>query len=304
VGDRLREAPAAVPDLSRAVLRTLAYADVFDYPLTPSEVLRYLIARPASSDDVGRALADPLVAGRVASLDGFVHLAGRADIVALRRRRARVAAAVWPRARRYGRWLSRLPFVRMVAVTGALAVDNVEGRPDIDFLIVTETGRLWSARAQTIVVVRLVAPFGDVICPNYLLSDTALTLEDRDLFTAHELAQMVPLSGLDVYDRLRAENGWTRAYLPNASGPPASPPAATTSRGGALQAAAERVGRSSAGERFEQWEMRRKIRKLSDASRGALEVRFTADVCKGHVSGHAGRILALFEERLGALDLR
>ena len=38
--------PAA---LERALLRTLLYSDLFDYPLTPAEAAHYLIGQPGTA---------------------------------------------------------------------------------------------------------------------------------------------------------------------------------------------------------------------------------------------------------------
>jgi predicted nucleotidyltransferase len=54
-----------------------------------------------------------------------------------------------------------LPFVRMVAVTGALAKDNVGQRVDIDLLIVAAPGRIWVCRRFLILAVRVARLLGD-----------------------------------------------------------------------------------------------------------------------------------------------
>ena len=54
------------------------------------------------------------------------------------------------------------------------------------------------------------------LCPNYFLAESALRLSTQNLYTAHELTQMVPLFGLPVYQAMRRLNTWTDRFLPNA----------------------------------------------------------------------------------------
>ena len=201
-------------------MQAVAYADVFDYPLTAGELHRYLIGVAASESSVGEALkSDRLVPALLTNTAGFYTLAGREAAVETRTARGAVSDYYWSHGLRYGRIIGTLPFVRMVAVTGALAVDNVADG-DIDYLIVTEPGRLWVCRAIVIGLVKVAAARGITLCPNYFLSERALVLEERSLFTAHEVTQMVPITGLDTYQRLRELNRWTDTFLPNAAGPP------------------------------------------------------------------------------------
>src|SRR6185503_10573665 len=176
-----------------AVLAAIVYADLFDYPLTLGELTRYQIGSRLSTGQIAGMLAtDPRLDGNLAHEKGYYSLAGRRSLARTRLERERRSAKLWPRAAVYSRWISRLPYVRMVAVTGALAVNNVGTLPDIDLLVVARAGRVWLCRRALIMCVRVARLFGDDLCPNYIISDQSLDLDQRDFFTAHELAQMVP----------------------------------------------------------------------------------------------------------------
>jgi hypothetical protein len=238
----------------------------------------------------------------VSRVQCFYTLEGREAIVEVRLRRAKVAAAMWPRARRYGLTIANLPFVRMVAVTGALAMDNVESGDDYDYLIVTRPARLWLCRAIIIgLVVKPAARHGDEVCPNYLLSERALVLEERNLFTAHELAQMVPISGWSVYRRLRDLNPWVEEFLPNASDSLIQARVAPVARRSA-RSVTEAILRTPLGAGLERWERARKVRKLSRQDVDLQESAFSADWCKGHIDNHGQRILLGYTKRLEEIE--
>jgi hypothetical protein len=295
------------PDtLETAIIHTLAYADVFDYPLTVAEVHRYLVGMPASLDTVQNLLNDKSTDMHLSYRRGYYTLPEREFTIETRRRRAEVAAQMWPLAVRYGLDIARLPFVRMVAVTGSLTVDNVDTGDDIDYLVITEPDRLWLCRAVIIqFVVKAAEQRGHTLCPNYFLTEQALVLPQQNLFTAHEIAQMVPIAGLDIYNRLRQLNDWVFKFLPNARGQPRRVHIGESPRRTA-SLLAEAILRTPAAALLENWEMNRKIRKLSQQAQSnqQREITFCAEWCKGHFESHGKFIMEAFSTRLGAIEAK
>lgn len=293
-----------ITEIRQAILKTLVYADLFDFPLSSEEIFRYLTV-PAAPDVIRRMLDDGAVAGAFYRSNGLFTLPGRADLIPLRERREGAAHKKWAVARRYARWIARIPFVRMVAVTGTLAVENVDETDDVDLFVVTAAGRLWLCRALVILVVRAAALAGHEICPNYFLSERALSLKDRNFFHAREVAQMVPLYGAETYWRLRETNDWVEGYLPHARGTPNGMAIMQLGRfERAARRAAERLLGGRLGELLETWERERKIRKFSRRAQAeGGSVTFTPDCCKGHFDHHDAIIMHLFENRLAQYGL-
>ena len=286
--------------LSNAVLQTAAYADVFDYPLTSGEIHRYLIGIHAPREVVDQFLREVMLLSKV---ENYYSLPSREKLVDTRRRRELISAQLWPLAIDYGQVIARLPFVRMVAVTGALAVNNAELGDDIDFLIVTEPGRLWFCRGLVLLIRHLAALQGVTLCPNYLISLRTLKFIDRTLYTAHEITQMVPLAGLDVYDQIRKQNAWVGRFLPNAKSAPVTPFISSQRISGTPgRPALEAVLRTKPFSIIERWEMSRKIRKLRREQAASPESDFSADWCKGHAHRHQARTQAALDERLDRLQ--
>lgn len=289
--------------LSRAVLQTVAYADIFDYPLTTLEIHRYLTGVRASVEEVQRILEE----GRdVVRVGIYFTLAGREEIVSTRILREALSRKLLPRAIQYGRILGRLPYVRMVALTGSLAVLNVSRHIDFDYMLVTAPGRLWTARAFALAFNRLTRLQGYTLCPNLLISERALEWPRHDLYSARELCQMIPIDGFDVYSRLMDANPWVHSFLPNAvmdsagsfSLPQKQASPRRHSDASALQIFFEFPLRRKIGDRWEAWEMNRKIARFCRQEGFGDETVFTAEICQGNFDHHGNWTQEAFRQRL------
>ena len=293
--------------LDSAILRTVLYADVFDFALTVSELHRFLMHyRAVPLAEVERALdLSPELQTVLARSGDLVALKTREALFGVRREREAMAARLWPLAQRYAAALAALPFVRMVALTGALAMRNpVSTDDDLDYLIVTRPGRVWLARLASVMLVRAVRLTGTEICPNFVLAEDALAQTRRDVYIAHEVVQAVPFFGGALYERLRAENGWTDSHLPNAIGSPHPGEVRESGWAGApVKRLLEWALGGRLGDRIEAWEKARKVRRFEAMRQAESAARVDDSQVKGHFNDHGGNVLAQYQRRLTAYGL-
>jgi hypothetical protein len=187
----------------------------------------------------------------------------------------------------------------MVTLTGSLAMLNLSRDADMDYMLVTQPGRLWLARAFAVTFGRVMRIFGDRICVNLLVSESALEWHPRDLYSAREMCQMIPLNGLDVYSRLRAANAWTKSFLPNADSAPLL--TQKEARSSAFQKWLEIPLRGKLGDALERWAMRLQLKKIIATYGTGGEANFSADLCQGNFHDHRRGTENSFNERLALL---
>jgi hypothetical protein len=194
------------------LLSVVLYFDVFNWPLTRPELVRFVApSEPEAIDRVcERLIADGTLGGR----GPFVHLPGKHANIERRQRSAQRAEQVWPAARRAAAVLARMPFVRGVLITGGLSKGAADEDSDVDFLLVVEPGRVWITKSLLQVFRRSLPPrIRECFCTNYLIAADRLLLDDRTMYTAVELLTAVPMYGRACAELVEA-NAWARSYIP------------------------------------------------------------------------------------------
>jgi len=200
-------------------IATAAYADVFDYPLTDSELIYWHIG-------TGVHFVTGLQEIREKNRTFYV-LPGKEKIVRQRLIREQYAKEKWNIVQRRVAWFCRIPTIACIGVTGALAMHNTKKGDDIDIIVITAPGTLWVTRLLVIIVADILRVrrkpgekiVQDTLCFNMFMSRDMLTVpeNEQDLFSAHEVLQMVPVfERHGTYNRFLRANSWVKKFLPNA----------------------------------------------------------------------------------------
>lgn len=208
--------PLNLPLLSQSILQTLAYYDIFNYPLKAGEVFRFLNLTNVSEADIEKELGALEAQGIIFQFNKFFSLQNTVENVTRRIAGNAEAEKYITLATRKARLIMRFPFVRSVMASGSLSKGYMDDKSDIDFFIVTKSGNLWIARTLLVLYKRLfLFNSHKHFCVNYFVDEDHLEIEEKNLFTATELATVLPLCGAGPYQKLHQANGWLKDFFPN-----------------------------------------------------------------------------------------
>lgn len=130
------------------------------------------------------------------------------------------------KAQSYIDFISLFPQLRLIGLSGSVAMLSASQSDDLDLFIVSAQNRLWTARFISNTAAWF---FGlkrsrdkkqakDKVCLNLFFSESHLTIakDRRTEYMAHEVLQMMPI--LDVnhtYRTFLTKNDWIHAFFPN-----------------------------------------------------------------------------------------
>jgi hypothetical protein len=215
--------------LDTAIVATLAYSQVFSYPLTLDELHSRLIK---TDESVSKKEIEKKVRGlkQFELVDGLIVPTAHPEQAAIRRDREAFSKGRWSEVDDIAKLLRKIPWISGMYVTGSLAVNNcISPDDDIDLLIITDERRLWLTR---LVVVGLTALKGKYRfhtarasrgwCFNMWLEETSVAVppQQRSLYTAYEVVQAQPINFAQptqsvnrVQNVLNLSNNWINEYL-------------------------------------------------------------------------------------------
>jgi hypothetical protein len=203
-------------ELKQNVLKTLMYFDIFNYPLKAKEIFRFLQTNFVNEELVERELC-ALCEEKIIFRFGDLFSLQNDEALALRRRNGNAEAKKYlALAKRQASLIASFPFVRAVMASGSLSKGYMDDQSDLDFFIVTAPGRLWISRILLVMYKRIfLFNSHKYFCVNYFVDTQHLEIEEKNLFTATELATVIPLYGGEHYRKLFDSNEWIKTIFPN-----------------------------------------------------------------------------------------
>jgi len=205
--------------LSAGEIASIYYHDIFDYSLTPFDLIRWRAGKNVRPKDLNLEITQER---------GYLFVKGRKGLIFKRVVREKNFQRKKEIAQNAARLLAKLPTIKVIGLTGSLAMQNAKDSSDIDFLVITQKGTLWTTRLLSFLLLKLARiptrRFGDKeekdkICLNLWLDETALSWPktQRNAYTAHEIAQIIPVADKDkVFEKFLWLNRWIEKFWPNA----------------------------------------------------------------------------------------
>jgi hypothetical protein len=202
-------------DLITPVIRTILYFDIFNYPLELEEIQRFLGVK-ISREDLEDILESLVRKEYIFRQDVYYSMKPGMEHIHRRISGNSKAEQMLPKAQQRAELITRFPFVKAVFASGSLSKGYMDEKSDLDFFIVTTPGRLWVARILLVIYKRIfLGNSHKEFCVNYFIAADHLQIEEKNHFTATELATVIPLTGKKYYPQLMRENQWLFDFFPN-----------------------------------------------------------------------------------------
>lgn len=202
--------------LKHEILATLTYFDIFKYPITQTEIFLFL-QKTYCLEEFTKAIRELLSDGAIFKFDDFYTLQNDYELILRRRKGNQMAKKIMETAEKVASLLSAFPFVRGVAISGSLSKNYADENSDIDLFIITKKNRLWLARTFLHLFKKCTYLFKKqhLFCMNYFIDEAGLQIKEKNIYTATEVATLLPLRGIESFIEFYKSNDWCKEYLPN-----------------------------------------------------------------------------------------
>jgi len=223
--------------LEHSIYDTVRFFDLYDMPVTATQIWQNLVV--AHSHDEHHVLlrevqhtvvSSEFLHEKIEMQWGYIALRGRLGLIPTRLRRHAIAQDKWKIVQVCAKYLACVPFVRSLAGSGSLAVDNTKYSSDLDMFVVVEEGRIWTARLFLLFVSGILgrrrvygeAYAPDMLCLNHYITTTSLLIsrDIQNVCMAMQYAAIVPIFNDSLLRKFHQRNiAWMSKYVQSSSRP-------------------------------------------------------------------------------------
>ncbi len=211
-------------ECKEAILKTLAYRSVFKYPLSFYQMATFLMSPREFSTQEIKESANKLIQESIIKRKYKKYILCKNNYVNWQHKYQH-SIEVIKKNQKYFDILAKIPWIKMICVTGSVAACNAEKETDIDVLIVASKNRLWLTRGFTALILTILnkQPFGGEevpgsICTNIFMEESQLEWEEKkqNVYTATDIVLMQPVinKGNTYFEFIR-ENKWIFKFYKN-----------------------------------------------------------------------------------------
>lgn len=202
--------------MRQSIIRTLAYYDIFSYPLTAEEIYQNLSNNHTSLEEIRQELENLTSNKLIFHKKNFFQLKDDDNYIQRRIKGNQLADKRLKTARKISGFISRFPFIRGILLSGSISKGFMEEDSDIDYFVITHPNRVWFSRLMLMLFKKLfLLNSKKNFCINYFVDSENLEIEEKNIFTATEIVTLLPTFGTNIYNEFYEKNFWVRQFYPN-----------------------------------------------------------------------------------------
>ena len=202
--------------MRQSIIRTLAYYDIFSYPLTAEEIYQNLSNNHTSLEEIRQELENLTSNKLIFHKENFFQLKDDDNYIQRRIKGNQLADKRLKTARKISGFISRFPFIRGILLSGSISKGFMEEDSDIDYFVITHPNRVWFSRLMLMLFKKLfLLNSKKNFCINYFVDSENLEIEEKNIFTATEIVTLLPTFGTNIYNEFYEKNFWVRQFYPN-----------------------------------------------------------------------------------------
>lgn len=133
--------------LKHQIIKTIAYFDVLNYPLTKQEIFTNILSKNQTPlNELENNLVELLQNKNLDYDQGFYFLFGKQNMIEQRKNNYSTSLQKIFKAKKWLYLISKTPFVKTIFVCNNLAYLNATDKSDIDLAIITQSNKIWTTR--------------------------------------------------------------------------------------------------------------------------------------------------------------
>ncbi|HOZ53687.1 MAG TPA: hypothetical protein PK142_03350 [bacterium] len=213
-------------NLKKEILRTIIWFDLFSHPLSSWELFKFLNFK-IDYNNFLLILPKFFKELKIKNIHSFWCLEGRDDIIIERFKRFNYFKNKIKKAEKFTKIISFFPAIQGVFVSNIIGDHNLKKGSDIDFFIITKSGKIWLTRFFCAFIAKILGlrpnkrTKENKICLSFYIDESNLNLEpylynEKDWYFVYWLASLEPIFfRKNILDKFWSNNIWLNKYLPN-----------------------------------------------------------------------------------------
>lgn len=204
--------------LQSAIINTLEYSALFNYPLTKKEIYKYLIcSKPYLYKSVAKQLNILVKSKKIYKVEDF-FLTKKITKEMLKNKKDSIEQyrTIYKKVKKDLSVLNKLFFIKFVGITGSVAAKDLKNYYDIDLFFICQTNFVWISRLFVVLLFKFKGVYKKPYCPNIYIEQGSIRWSEQNVYIANEIVRLKPVFNKNnTYEFFLSQNRWVLNFIPN-----------------------------------------------------------------------------------------